>query len=78
MKSTLIFKNIKEENESTWEDSTRVLGKFVSTELDVNYTDEEIHMFIGRVHREPRICKKSLQSKDFCLCSLWIGDSQQR
>ena len=33
MRSTLIFNTIKEENESTWEDSARVLGKFISTDL---------------------------------------------
>ena len=45
MRSTLIFKNIKEENESPWEDSARVLGKFISTELGMNYTDEEIDVY---------------------------------
>ena len=32
MRPTLISKNIKEENESTWEDRARVLGKFISTQ----------------------------------------------
>ena len=59
MRSTLIFKNIKEEIESTWEDSARVLGKLISTELDINYTDEEINMFISRVHRDSQGFAKS-------------------
>ena len=59
MRSTLIFKNIKEENESTWEDSARVSGKFISTELDMNYTDEEIDMFISRAHRDNQGSAKS-------------------
>ena len=59
MRSTLIFKTIKEENESTWEDSARVLGKFISTDLDMNYTDEKINMFISRVHRDSQGSPKS-------------------
>ena len=59
MRSTLIFKNIREENESTWDESARVLGKFISTELDMNYTDEEIDMFISRAHRDSQGSAKS-------------------
>ena len=59
MRSTLIFQNIKEENESTWEPTARVLGKFISTELDVNYTDEEIDIFIRRVNGNSQGSAKS-------------------
>ena len=52
MRSTLTFKVIKEENDSTWEDSARVLGKFISTKLDMIYTDDKIDMFIRRAHRD--------------------------
>ena len=59
MRPTLISKNIKEENESTWEDRARVMGKFISTDLDMNYSDEEINMFISRVHRDSQVSAKS-------------------
>ena len=52
MRSTLIFKNIKDENKSTWEESARILRKFISTELDMKYTDKEINMFISMVNSQ--------------------------
>lgn len=63
----MLFKNIKEESESTWEDSARVLGKFISTELNRNYTDElyrYVYMFITKDHDH--------------FGSLLIGDLQTR
>lgn len=51
MRSTFIFKNIRGENELTWEDTARVLGQFISQELDMNYPYEETDMFISRAHR---------------------------
>ena len=72
MRSTLIFKNIKEENESIWEDSTRVLGKFISPDLDMNYTDEEIDMFISRDHRDSQgSAKKSSQKIKTFVCAVY-------
>ena len=59
MRSTLIFKNIHEENELTWEDTARVRGKSISEELDMNYTHEEIDMFISRAHRSSQDSLKS-------------------
>ena len=59
MRSTVIFKNIHEENESTWEDTARVLGQFISEELDINYTYKEIDMFLWQSsQRQPRFIKK--------------------
>ena len=72
MRSTLILKNIKEENESIWEDSTRVLGKFISPDLDMNYTDEEIDMFISRDHRDSQgSAKKSSQKIKTFVCAVY-------
>ena len=72
MRLTLIFKNIKEENESIWEDSTRVLGKFISPDLDMNYTDEEINMFISRDHRDSQgSAKKSSQKIKTFVCAVY-------
>ena len=45
MRSTMIFKNILKENELTWEDTAKVLGHFISDELDMNYTHEEISVY---------------------------------
>ena len=70
MRSTLIFKNIKVDNESTWEDSARALRKFISTELDMNYTDDKIDMFISRVHRDSEgSAKVIIKDQDLCLYS---------
>ena len=78
MKSTLIFKTIKDENKSTREDSARVLGKFINTELDMNSTDEEIDMFISRAHRDNQGSAKTHHNRPRPLfCSLQIGDLQK-
>ena len=45
MRSTMIFKNVLEENELTWEGTARALGQFISDELDMNYTHEEINVY---------------------------------
>ena len=59
IRSTLIFKNKHEENELTWENTARVLGQFISEELDMNYTHEKIDMFISRAHRGSQDSAKS-------------------
>ena len=59
MKSTLIFKNTKEESASIWEDSAGVLGMFISTELDMNYTNKKIGMFISRAQKDRQGSAKS-------------------
>ena len=68
MRSTLIFKNIHEENELKWEDTARVLGQFISEELDMNYTHEEIDIFISRAHRGSQDSAKSHHKAPKLLC----------
>ena len=50
MINTLIFKNLPEENE-TWEDTCRVLTKFIHSKLDLPYGKEFIDGQISRAHR---------------------------
>ena len=38
----------------------RVLGQFISEELDINYTNEKIYMFNSRAHRS---CQDSAKSR---------------
>ena len=59
MRSTLIFKNIHEENKLTWKDTARVPGHFISKVLDMNYSYEKLDMFISRVHRDNQHSSKS-------------------
>ena len=59
MRSTMIFKNILKENELTWEDTAKVLGQFISDELDMNYTHEEISVYQQSSQQQPRFSKKS-------------------
>ena len=48
--NTLIFKNLPEENQ-TWEDTCRVLTKFIHSKLDLPYDKEFIDGQISRAHR---------------------------
>ena len=59
MRSILIFKNIHEEKDLTWEDTAKVLGKFINEELDMNYTHEEFDMYVSRAHRGSQHSSKS-------------------
>ena len=59
MRSTLIFKNIHEENKLTWKDTARVPGHFISKVLDMNYSYEKLDMFISRAHRDNQHSSKS-------------------
>ena len=60
MRSTLIFKNIHEENKSTWKDIARVLGHFISKVLvDMNYSYDKLDMFISRAQRDNQHSSKS-------------------
>ena len=54
MRSTLIFKNIKEEGETTWEETAQVLRDFIVENLNLPYTSEEIDNQISRAHRSKR------------------------
>ena len=51
MRSTLIFKNIKEEHKETWEDTTRILTNYIVDELGLEYTHDEIDFQLSRSHR---------------------------
>ena len=49
MRSTLIFKNVKEENNERWDDTARILCNYIVDQLDLNYT-YEIDSHISRAH----------------------------
>ena len=51
LRNTLIFKNLPEENNETWEDTCRVLTKFIHSKLDLPYDKEFIDGEISRAHR---------------------------
>ena len=51
MRSTLIFKNIKEERKETWEDTARILTNFTVEDLKLSYRYDEIDNQISRAHR---------------------------
>ena len=51
MRSTLVFKNIREERNETWEDTCHILSNFFTTKLDLSYTKEFIDSMISRAHR---------------------------
>ena len=52
LRNTLIFKNLPEENNETWEDTCRVLNKFIHSKLDLPYGKEFIDGQISRTCRE--------------------------
>ena len=51
MRSTLVFKNIIEERNETWEDTCHILSNFITTKLDLSYTKEFIDSIISKAHR---------------------------
>lgn len=51
MRSTLVFKNIKGENNESWEDTARILGNYIVDELGLGYAYEEMDYHISRAHR---------------------------
>ena len=51
LRNTLIFKNLPEENNETWEDTCTVLTKFIHSKLDLPYDKEFIDGQISRAHR---------------------------
>ena len=59
MRSTLIFKNVKEENNERWDDTARILCNYIVDQLDLNYTYDEIDSHIIRAHRGGDVMKKN-------------------
>ena len=51
MRSTLVFKNIREKRNDTWEDTCHILSNFITTKLDLSYTKEFIDSMISRANR---------------------------
>ena len=51
MRSTLIFKNIKDERKETWVDTARILTNFIVEDLKLSYRYDEIDNQISRAHR---------------------------
>ena len=50
MRSTLIFKNIDQKPNQTWEDTLEILADFLTSKVNLPYTYEEIDMQISRAH----------------------------
>ena len=50
MRSTLIFKNIDQKPNQTWGDTLEILADFLTSEVNLPYTYEEIEMQISRAH----------------------------
>ena len=51
MRSTLIFKNIDQKPNETWEDTSEILADFLTSEVNLLHTYEEIDMQISRAHQ---------------------------
>ena len=51
MKSTLIFKNIPGNQNESWEDTSLLLADFITCEMDLPHSFEEINFKISRTHR---------------------------
>ena len=51
MRSTLVFKNIREEHYETWEDTCKTLSHFIISELNIPYSYDDIDLLISRTHR---------------------------
>ena len=51
MRYTLIFKNTSGIQNELWEDTSRLLADFITFELDLPYSFEEIDLQISRAHR---------------------------
>ena len=51
MRSTFVFKNIKEQNNERWDDTAKILCNYIVEELDLGYTYAEINEHISRAHR---------------------------
>ena len=51
MRSTLIFKNILGTQNESWEDTSQLLAEFITCEIDLPYSFEEIDFQISRAHQ---------------------------
>ena len=51
MRSTLVFKNIRERRNETWGDNCHILSNFITTKLDLSYTKKFIDSITSRAHR---------------------------
>ena len=51
LRSTLIFENILGIQNESWEDTSRLLADFITCDLDLPYSIEEINFQISRAHR---------------------------
>ena len=51
MRSTLVFKNIREEHYETWEDTCKTLSHFIISELSMPYSYDDIELLISRAQR---------------------------
>ena len=51
MRSTLVFKNIREEYYETWEDTCKTLSHFIISELNTPYSYDDIDLLISQAHR---------------------------
>ena len=51
MRSILIFKNIDQKPNESWEDTSNILAEFLISEVNLPYIYEEIEMLISRAHR---------------------------
>ena len=51
MRSTLSHKNISQKPNETWEDNLKILAEFLTSEVNLPYTYDEIDMQISRAHQ---------------------------
>ena len=51
MRSNLIFKGIPEESKETWDDTSQLLAGFITKNLKLPYSFNQMDMQISRAHR---------------------------
>ena len=51
IRSNLIFKGIPEESKETWHDTSQLLGGFITENLNLPYSFDQMDMQISRAHR---------------------------
>ena len=51
MRSNLIFKGIPEESKETWDDASQLLACFITENLNLLYSFDQMDMLISRAHR---------------------------
>ena len=50
MRNTLIFRNVPEENNETWEDTCGLLGSYIYSKLNLPYNQHTIDNQISTAH----------------------------